>query len=377
MNKITTKNKTIFERGSIKIEIKSGADHQMLDHFKETVLGTPGGLQYKHTQIKSKLEKLGKVFFMLLKRKDKILGSIGLAYRQTFSNKESYASWYIRYFAIRAPLRAKKYKKNPEKNPSDGSSLFLKLGEKYFNNPNLFENEESKSPSKSIIYGYTEKENHRSIAFTEKLGFVPVRIFYTLLFSRLQPKTHSNVRALKTNEKEDVRNMIRSFYADYSLLSFQSIYFDQRYLVYIEDNKIVAGLQANPDRWEIHALGGRAGKILLKLLPLIPGIKKIFKPGALNFLGIEGVFYLPGYEKCIEALLESACHKFNTGLAMIWVDANSGLLNKLDHNIHYGVLNNLMKRFEAEVRIKFNGFSEKEIATFYSKPAYISAIDMT
>jgi hypothetical protein len=369
---------SIFKRQSLKVEVKTKVDEQMLDHFKSTVLGTPGGLQYKHTTIESKLKNLGKVYFLLLKRYETLLGTIGLALRDTYAEGEKCKSWYIRYFAIRAPLQSKNYiKKKKQKDSGSGNRLLMSVGKAYFENPDLLEDSEVKESSQSIIYSYTEKENFRTLGFNDQMGLLPVRSFNTLLFSRFRTKAHTDVSAISKKEVSEVKNLISNFYRNYTMFSWQNLFFDNRYLLYRQNGKIVAGLQANPDLWHIYGLGGRKGKFLMKVLPLIPGTKRIFKSGSLKFLAVEGLFYLPGCENCIQSLLETACVKFDTNLVMMWFDAHSQIITDLDRTTEYGFISKIMKRVEADVRVRFINFNEEEKEKYRSRPAYISAFDMT
>lgn len=369
---------SLFKHQSVKVEVKTSADQQMINHFKSTVLGTPGGLQYKHTTIESKLRNLGKVYFLLLKRYNTLLGTIGLALRDTYVEGEACKSWYIRYFAIRAPLQSKThFRKNTLKDPARGNRMLMSVGKTYFENPDLLENPDAKESTPSIIYSYTEKENFRTLGFNDQMGLLPVRSFYTLLFSRFRVRAFESVSELKNEDVPEVKSLLTDFYRQYTMFSWQNLFFDHRFLVIKKDGKIVAGLQANPDLWEIHGLGGKNGKFLMKVLPLIPGIRRIFKPGSLKFLAVEGLFYLPGYENCIQLLLETACSKFDTNLIMMWFDAQSQIIADLDKTVDYGFMNKIMKRVEADVRVRFIHFSEEEKEKYRSRPAYISAFDMT
>lgn len=369
---------SIFKHQSLKVEVKTSADKQMLEHFKSTVLGTPGGLQYKHTTIESKLENLGKVYFLLLKRYDTLLGTIGLALRDTYVDGNSCKSWYIRYFAIRAPMQSKTSRRaKVQKDPGRGNRLLMSVGQAYFDNPDLFEDPSSKVSVPSIIYSYTEKENFRTLGFNDQMGLLPVRSFCTLLFSRFRVKAQPNVSLIKKEEVTGVKKMISDFYQNYSMFSWQNLFFDKRYLIYKQDGKVVAGLQANPDLWEIHGLGGKKGKLMMKILPVLPGIRRIFKPGALKFLAVEGLFYLPGYENCIQPMLETACAKFDTNLVMMWFDTKSQIIEDLDKTTDYGFISKVMKRVEADVRVSFINIDEEEKEKYRDRPAYISAFDMT
>ena len=153
--------RTVIEKRNLRVNVVKGADDQMIEYFSDTVLGTPGGLQYKHTSIKAKIENLGDVYFLVLKKDDTILGTVGLAKRMLYIGNHEFISWYIRYFAIRAPLRSNVHKRNKNQNGQSqgkGTGLFLKLGSSFIENPFLFEDENKTTPGKSIVYSYIEKK---------------------------------------------------------------------------------------------------------------------------------------------------------------------------------------------------------------------------
>ncbi len=372
--------RTVFERHNLSVEVVKGADDQMLAHFYETILGTPGGLQYKHTSIKDKIENLGNLYFLVLKRAGRILGTVGLAKNELQNGDHLITSWYIRYFSIKAPLRSEKYrrkKKQPEQQQGKGMSLFLKLGYSFFENPFLLENEKATSPQCSIVYSYIEKNNHRTVGFNNEMKLMPVRDFSTILFSRFYPGKNEYVKKIQKEKIPEMKEKLKQFYSDYTMYSDKNLFFDQHYYVVEKEGEIIAGLQAYPDKWKVIDMPGKWGKLMFWLLPGLPFLKKIFNPKNFKFLAVEGIWYKKGCEKYIEDILESACTRHKINLVMMWLDSDSDLLADLDNHINFGIVNKLIERVKGEVRVKFINFKEEDKAEYYNKPAYLSSFDMS
>jgi hypothetical protein len=208
------------------------------------------------------------------------------------------------------------------------------------------------------------------------MGMKPCRKFTTLNFSRLILKHHKQVSTLEVGERTYVSEQIKYFYRGYTMFTSDNIFPEKNYYVYRHEGEIVAGLQVHPDAWKVVAMNSKSSWLMLKFLPSIPGVKKIFNPDNLKFLSIEGIWFKPGFEICIENLLESVCAEFKTHIALFWLDTESELLKKIDAHVKLGIMDKMMKRVEADIRLRFFNM-EDEIEEFSGKPAYISGLDMT
>jgi hypothetical protein len=246
----------------------------------------------------------------------------------------------------------------------------------YFENPDILESEVV-TPLKSFIYEYIDRANFRSLSFSEQMGMNPCRKFTTINFSRLILKKHTQVSGLEANDRKFVTEQIKNFYRGYTMFTSDNIFPDRNYFVYRHKGEIVAGLQVHPDAWKVVAMNSKSSWLMLKFLPSIPGVKKIFNPNNLQLLSIEGIWIKPGFEKFIESLLETVCAEFKTHIALFWLDTESELLKKIDTNVKLGLMDKMMKRVEADIRLRFFNMDVKEIDEFSGRPAYISGLDMT
>jgi len=378
-NLITMEQKrNIVNYHELKVDVEKQPGEELLNYLKSNVLGTPGGLRYQHTKTEEKLENLGETYFLLLRKGGRMLGSIGLCYRQTSWQDRNYISWYVRYFAIKAPLRASK--PIPERlleRSGMGMSLIRQTAAPYLQKPGEHLKNLPEGTEKSLVYAYIENENFQSNQFAIQNDFKTVRKLTTFLYSRAFPRRSKKISAIQVEEKDEVKEKLREFYKDHTLYMEQYLFFKDNYLVYKEGGKIVAGMQANPDMWEIKDMSGIFGKFAVNILPFIPGINRIFNPRKLKFIAADYIFWEPGYEKAISILFETACKLNKLSLVMAWPDTKGKLINAFDNSVKQGIIGKMNKRVEVDIKVKFNGFEENEKEVFYKNSAFISSFDLT
>jgi hypothetical protein len=376
--KTMDQNQNIVNYHDLKVDIEQKPGVDLLAHLKSNVLGTPGRLRYRHTQTEEKLQHLGETYFLLLRKGKRMLGSVGLCFRETIFSDKSYTSWYVRYFAIKAPLKSSKPLPDKLMERSGlGLSLIRQAAAPYLQNPGVLLKNLPSGTEKSLVYAYIEKENFQSVQFAVQNDFETVRNFTTYLFSRFLPRKNIHVFKIQEHEKEEVRLQLRDFYRDHTLFTEYYLFYMDNYLVYKENGKIVAGMQANPDMWEVKEIGGAVGKFMIHILPYIPGINRFFNPRKLKFVAADYIFWKPGYENAVSKLFETSCKLNKLTVLMAWSDTGSKLINTFDRHIHQGYIGKMNKRFEVDIKVKFNGYEEGEKDVFFRNPAFVSSFDVT
>jgi hypothetical protein len=364
---------------SISVEEEPGNDVKEL--LADTILGTPGKLRYRHTSFNSKLPFLGQIYFIVLKKSEKLLGCIAFSKRDTYHKESPVNSWYIRYFSIRAPLRAKSHKqqrrKKQEKVKPQRDNLLKLTTQKFFDDPTMLDDQISKNTGGHLVYAYVEKENIRSWDFTEMIGFDTVGRIHTSIFSRFYPKRDPHVHPLGEGDRKLVLSRLREFYKDHTFYTEQNIFFDNNYLVWKENGEIVAGCQANPEVWKLLEYPGLLNKLFLKVLIRLPILSRRFDPGFLKFIAIEGIWFKKGYEKCLVQLFESACAYHDLYLAIIWLDSKSHLYTSVRNIGKLGIIDRFITSAIGDIRVKFIDWKEEDKRYYYEHPAYISCFDMT
>ncbi len=369
------KRRIIDSNRILQVETTTEADKEILEHLNSTILGTPGGLRYKLSGIREKLDHIKKIHFMVLTRQGKLIGSVGLIPRNIDHGSESISSWYIRYFSIRAPLRSANQNRKINSDPSRGSTIVKDISLPYLRNPErLLENPDLNK--KLIIYSYVEEGNVRSVNFSDQMHAETVRKHKTLIFNRLFLNKVKGIRRLKTGEIAGHRIRLLQFYQNYNFYTEENLFQDSNYFVLEEEDQILAAAQVNQESWRVLDMKGKVSKILLKILPGVPYIRRIFNPDDFRFLAVEGIWYRKGYENRLNELFEGLCYEFKTHFVLTWADKGSKLYQDLEQHLDSGLIASSFERTEVDVRVTFNNLSDEEKRRFYDKPAYVSAFDM-
>lgn len=370
--------KTVFSTHSYEICVSDRVTDELKDFLKNYTLGTPGGMRYRLLNILHKLDRLRDVYFLVLKRSGSVIGCIGLLKRTHRLNGREHDWYYIRYFSIDFPMMpatGEKYRSRQARRPN----LIVSLTDRYFSRPHLLAEQpaEEHDDAFNLLMGTIEEANYRSLNLGERLGLEPVRKFRNFAFTRFRPRSRSQVEIIREEDKAKVRNLLQEFYREHTLYHEENLFLNDHFFVYRQQGKIVAGLQANPVKWEIVKLPGINDFVLHSILPYVPGFRKLFRRDGFFFTGIEYVFYLPGHVRCIQSLIETALNHHRMNLAMIWMDTEDPLLNPLEAALSGGTLSSFISKVEAGVRIKFNNASAEHKEPFFNRSVFLSSYDMS
>jgi hypothetical protein len=363
---------------SLQVKVERDPGQDIIDHLKNTTIGTPGGLLYKISGIEKKIRILEGCYFLVLRKLGRLLGTMGFVLRSTYNMDKLYRSWHVRYFSIRAPLRTKTHKqKDCRDKTSSGDNILRVIFKDYFDEPGRLLSKMSALSQKTFIYAYIGRDNVRSMMFSDQMDFEKIRRMSTILFSRFNPKIHPGVQRIKEEEKQGMLRLLKNFYSNFNMYTDEYLFYNNNYYVLKIDNEIVAALQANPEAWEIVKKPGFPESMFFKIIEHIPGILKYFDPHNFRFAALEGIYYKKGYEKYLVPLFESVCALTKTHFALTWLDTDGPLTKTINKLGHHGFLSRIIKRVEASVIIKFINFSQEEKSSFRNNPVYISCFDVT
>lgn len=370
-------NQRIASFFSLDVEILSEPNQDVRNHLAEMVLGTPGSLQYRFLEVGEKLAWLKNCRFLILKKSGRVIGSVCLIRRESPVATGNYSFWYIRYMFIRAPLKPKTYKQKKKKRNIPGQFNFIwNAVLKYIEQPEIMV-DASCQAQRSLLYSYVQKANLQAINFNNEFGLLPVKNFRTYFFSRIRPVKNSCVRQISEEEKDHVINLLRDFYRDHIFFFEQNLFYKDQYYVYVENNDIVAGVQANPEAWEFLNKPGLIGFILMKFLPVIPVISRYWKPKNFRFTAIEGMFCKDGHEDKLIDLMESVCAINNNHFIFYWIDSGSKIYKIITKPGVQGFMSRFFPSEEIDICTKFINWQKEEVDDFIRRPAYISCFDST
>lgn len=372
--------KTVWEQGSMSTTLETLPPSELIEHIETTYLGTPGGLQYHHTTGIDKLKKIKNCYFVFLRRSGNMLGSIGYVVRNTKTGDLDHKTWLIRYFSVKAPLRTeKKAKRKIKKRPiSDRAVSMLKnITHIFHDNPERLIDLDVPEIPKAVIYGLVEKNNDRSRNFAEIGGFSKTGDVLSFMFSRLRQRKGIPVEPLLKDEIPAMKSLLLDFYNDYAFYFDEYLFINDDYYVLRQDGEIVAGLQANEERWEIKTIGNDFLDTIIKFITRIPLIGKRFTYEKMKFLGIEGIYYKDGHEADFYRLLEGVLTLKDHYLALLIMDTRSREYKMFNTMKKLGPVNTFLGSFDADIYTKFFSFPEEEKKETAGKPVYISIYDNT
>jgi hypothetical protein len=227
---------------------------------------------------------------------------------------------------------------------------------------------------KKLYYAYVEDSNFRSLDFTD-FFFEKIRNFSVIPFSRIIPKKDPRVHLV--NNEQEFLHIISDCYQHYTFFSPNESSNHYSCYVLIENNEVVAGLKAGIANWKIEQIPGFAMKLLLKIIPRLPYLKRVIQPGLFRFLTIDTLICKKDREEVLPNLFESVCAIKKVYSAMIYTDSDTETYRQLKTLKKMGLLNRFLREAKGVILARFVNFSSEEKKEFYENPVYISGFDLS
>lgn len=361
-NKLTT---------SVSIDQSENYTPEILDLLKKTLWGTPGNTQYKHLGTEKTIADIKSPEYFSLQRNGKLLCTVCLSGRKVNIGENEYQGSYVRYLASNTSIQGNVERQSSLHN-KEHNGMIKSFMEKVFSQGMIPVSDDEIKP---LYYGFVESDNEQSLKLCSCFGFHSVRKLTTLLFSRFFPSPSLKVRKARQSEFGEIKEKVRRQYSNHNFLYFEYLFYNDNYFVAEENGKIVAGVQANPMSWSFKNLPGISGKILLKILPHIPLMKKLFNPAKFDFSAMEGIFFEEGYEWILDELFETVLFTQRRNTAMIWMDTGCPVLKDIKKKCKLGIMNVLNSTGSGEIIVRSDSLSEAEIKVLKNNPMYLSCFD--
>jgi hypothetical protein len=367
--------------GGLEVTVTDGMQEDTLELLRHTVVGSPGGLRYALRNVEEQARSYeGKIFFLTVRRKGNIFGTVAFCQRTAFTLGKPHSSFYVRYLSIdrrfqRKITRLEKESKRKSRKVLEGTmteTLF-----KILNHPELMKIFTPKEGGQALLYNMLEGYNQRSENLIRKAGYEHVRNMATFPFSRIKPRKHRGFDRLRPEEKESLEKALFEFYHDYSLFTLDYAKGRDAYFVIHEEGKIVAALQAQPFTLHFEELPELWGWFLFKVIGRLPVMRKIFTPGQFNSVGMDAFYYLPGKETALIDLMESVLAEYKRNTALMWIDVDGPLYRDLKRTGQLGALSRLFRGRPVKLYARLEGMPEKTRKQFCQTPAYMSSFDLT
>lgn len=294
----------------------NSASPELIELLSKTVLGS-NGAQYRHCDISEHIKQIDTPVFLSLVRYKKLLANVAFCKREK--------DWYVRYFAFNVQNQSK----NTRSSQNGTLHAYLK---DYFKNK--LETNEVES-----FYAYIDPRNSRSVAMATGFNFKRINSVITQTYSRRNPKFSKRV------QKEAYHPSLAKFIHDhFSNLPYS---FDAQltqgtfYVLRDEKGAVLAMTQVHFAHWEWSRLPGRWGRILVKSIPFIPIVNKLFNPKEHQFLVFDTIYALHTRSELLNELFSACLFHENRKSAIWWVHPENSLYHRVQKRIKWGLLHKM------------------------------------
>ena len=284
-----------------------------------------------------------------MQRNEKVIGNI------TFCRRRNH--WYIRYFAVSAMFQSTAKHKS-----RDSKSGLLKTELNTFFQ-NAFDGEYSEEKVESF-YAYIDPKNEKSLWMSETFGFETVGELATQTFSRVRPKATRRVECI--TDWSALSALVEEHFADYHYYFTAQTEKPPYYVLRDDSDEILAMAKTSLAKWEIKRLPGKFGEILTKLIPFIPGLRKIVQPKNHTFIVPEAVFVKDNDPNLLTELFEGILAKENQHLIIWWVDKKDELYSSVQSRLKWGLLHKIVGVSGVNVVCRQNRKSEVAKSPIYT-----------
>lgn len=358
---------------NLTVTSQKGVSENILSLLKNTILGTPGKLRYKHTETENTIKKLSGLRFIQIKKRTRVLGTAGFIDRNVSIGSTPLKTTYVRYLSVYNPFRNHKRSRRKK-------VVIKKRGVLRNEIENIFKEELERpfknSDQKGLFYAYVESDNSLSRDLCSSFGFKKIRDINTYLFSRFFPTKQKDVLRIGNKEYEVFRESLLHFYKEHNFVFTDSIEDFGTCFVLKHGGKKVAGIRAIPVHWKIVEMPGLKGFLMLKVLPKIPFFNRLFKPDKLKFLAFDCLWFQEKHSDKVQKLMEHACSELGFYMGMIWEDADSVTTKSLLTTTKLGLLHKINGVVKADLMARQINTSFQDFSTIKDKPAFVSAVDM-
>ena len=344
------------------LQVERSASEQVIELLDENVIGTPGkSMLYRHAEVRQKISKTPEPFFVNLAIRNRLYGTICLSKRSVRIQGVSRDVFYLRYFTFRQQWRSL---------PESESKISEKSSDVRDEVSRLMDGEGLEHDGDLVLFAYVDKDNIRSKRLIDEFAFKSFGNFHVLTFSRLFPERDERVKKLDVADVGHINHLLADYYDKEQLVPAVMVDKEDDYYVLSIRHEIVCGVKATRDSWIIKHIPGFMGKLMMKVVPYLPIVGRLFNPHY-KFLFMDSIFCKEGYEKDLEILLESvlALHKLYTSI--ICIDPRSACYHLFD-DISLGLTHALMGVKKIDIVAK----SIPDNILNPNKPCYVAGEDV-
>jgi GNAT superfamily N-acetyltransferase len=320
---------------------------------ERTVWGS-AGVQYTVEDMAGVLKRIKEPHFLSIAEKDDLVAVSTLIKKTTRLAGIDYPAFYSYALAV-----------DPSKRGHGYGALMAEQALRY----GL-----SKMGERGIFYGYVEADNTPSLRTVQKVGRVSLGQYHILVISRFCPQEDDRLKLTEATDREKVVRLLGEQYADHALTDFEQSVNPEDYFTLRQGSEILAGTQIERRHLNLKHLPGLSGLILVKVLPFIPCLRRLFPDRNYRFLTFGNIYAKEGREGEIFTLMEALLARHQLHFGMVYLDKRSPVYQRIAAAGNFGIFNSLLD-VPVHVMVYFKGFSKSEIADIRQQPLFISMMD--
>ena len=343
--------KQVGEQNGYQIFKQYGVSMAVRSLLMKTVWGS-GGTHYEHLGGEQTVKEMFDPHVITLEKDEELIACALFCKREVKVNSHTYNSFYTRYFAANPVFRGQGIVKQ-------NGAATMSMIRKDVAEPSLF-------------YAVVEKKNYASKKIVESVGYNPIALLKTVGISRYFPKKNSSVRKLSAAELEQMKLRLDVFYKEHGFVQFKPL---DTYYVLEEAGEIVAGVQVEKGSWHIQNMPGVLGFVVMKVVPYIPLLNRIFNPRNFKFLGLEALYFKDGHAKDAVKLVEHLLAENKCNSAMLFADEKSKVYTHL-MKCRLGILNYFSQDADSFLMMAHEHVPADEVASIQKAPVYVSSFDL-
>ena len=349
------KTDIIYTEGEYTIKKHQGIPKEALQFLDSISWGNEGAL-YEHKNTQEQINQIKKPILLGIYEGDHIRATAVFVTTTVTEDHKPYHLIYIRYFASSKEIRGKGIIKG----------FSVKVME-------LIREQETEP---TIYMGCVEKDNKSSYKVVQSAGYSKLGTVKTQGFSRFFPKWDQRIeQVLHQDQKDEVLALLQKQYEHHALVQFDYLFLKDNYYIIREQGEIVAGCQYHRAHWVVNNMKGMIGKIVMKVVPVIPVLNTLFNPKRFEFLAFEGIYVNPGYEDALYTLFEGVLAKEHLKSSMFWFGNTCPIRDSILKKGQLGLIHRFVKDSDIEIMTSFKNIKASEIESMRSKPLYASAFD--
>ena len=327
-----------------------------IEFWKRISWGAEGAV-YQNLLVEEHIPHIVDPSLLAIETEGQLQATAVFSHVKVHSGPQLYSCHYIRYFATDSAVR--------------GQGLTKRYGHQ------IMSLVKEQFPGQAVYFALVERGNKASFKSVQRAGYEHTATIKTIGFSRFFPNRSSRIHLCQSSEERRlVLQKLHVFYGEHALVQFNPVFLHNQYYV-LKDHygKIIAGCQYHRCHWQVNKMPGFTGKLLVKTLPYLPLLRRIFNPKSFKFLAFEAIFVETGGEAALAELFEGILQLEKLNTAMYWLDSRDPQFQAWTQCFSLGLIHPFIKSNDVYMMQSFQNFSEAEAQAFKNRPFYASAFD--